>query len=90
MGGGIIFLIDFMDTKFKSKDEVETFTDLPVLATVPVVIEPKMEKFRTISNTFCWVSILFSFGLFAIFGIITVKGIDQSMELAGKIISIVR
>ena len=89
-GGGIIFLIDFMDTKFKSKDEVETFTGLPVLATVPVVIQPKMKKIRAISNAFCTVSVIFSFGLFAIFGIITIKGIDQSIELAGKIISIVR
>ena len=39
---------------------------------------------------FAWLQRLFSFGLFAIFAIITVKGIDQSVELAAKIINIVR
>ena len=89
-GGGIIFLMDFMDTKFKSKDEVESFTELPVLATVPVVSQPKTKRLKAIGNAFCLVSVLFSIGLFGVFGIITVKGIDQSIELAGKIINIVR
>ncbi|MBU4319252.1 MAG: protein GumC [Proteobacteria bacterium] len=89
-GCGIVFLMDIMNTSFKNKEEVESYTNLPVLATVPVLVKPRIEKLRKISNGFCLVSALFSFGLFAVFAFITVQGIERSVEMATKMINIVR
>jgi polysaccharide chain length determinant protein (PEP-CTERM system associated) len=84
-GFGIIFVIDFLDTSFKSKEEVESFTSIPVLTMVPKIFQPETEKWHAIRNAFSLVSVFVSFGLFVIFAIITFKGVDQSMELASKI-----
>ncbi|MFA6012367.1 MAG: XrtA system polysaccharide chain length determinant [Desulfobacteraceae bacterium] len=37
IGGGLIFLLEFMDSSFKDPEDIESFLNLPVLATLPTV-----------------------------------------------------
>jgi capsular polysaccharide biosynthesis protein len=46
IGGGLIFLLEFLDTSFKEPEEIENFLNLPVLATLPTV----MSEFETRRN----------------------------------------
>ena len=36
---GICFLLEFMDNTFKSKEQLEREIDIPVLGTIPNIIE---------------------------------------------------
>lgn len=38
IGGGLIFLLELLDTSFKEPEEIESFLNLPVLATLPTVM----------------------------------------------------
>lgn len=38
LGGGLIFLLEFLDSSFKEPEDIEAFIGLPVLATIPTVI----------------------------------------------------
>lgn len=46
IGGGLIVLLEFLDSSFKEPEEIESFLNLPVLATLPTV----MSESETRSN----------------------------------------
>lgn len=50
LGGGIIFLLEFLDTSFKEPEEIETFLGLPVLATIPTVLNDKELKWKRLKT----------------------------------------
>ncbi|GAB6094594.1 GNVR domain-containing protein [Desulfatiferula olefinivorans] len=53
LGGGLVFLLEFLDTSFKEPEEIEAFIDLPVLATIPTVlneVETRRQKMRLVGS----------------------------------------
>lgn len=55
LGGGLIFLLEYLDTSFKEPEEIEAFLNLPVLATIPTVlneVENRRQKMRLIGSVF--------------------------------------
>jgi polysaccharide chain length determinant protein (PEP-CTERM system associated) len=55
LGGGLIFLLEFLDTSFKEPEDIEAFLNLPVLATIPTVLnasETRRQKMRLIGSVF--------------------------------------
>ena len=89
-GCAIIFIIDFMDLSFKSKEDLEAVAGTDVLITIPVLQQPKMRKWRVLGSMAYGLTIAVSAGLFLIFSFITIEGIDRSTELAFKIIGTMR
>ncbi len=45
VGGGIAFLLDFIDTTFRDPEEIETYLGLPVVCSIPFV-ETQKTRFR--------------------------------------------
>lgn len=80
IGGGLVFLLEFMNKSFKSSDEAESFLGLPILATIPSIQHPKDRIFSRVNNALSVASVLFSFLLLAGFAVITLKGTDAAME----------
>lgn len=88
IGGGIIFLLEYVDNSFKRPEDIETDLGLPVLCSVPRVIDLKTRMLRRFEYAFCVVFGLISFALFAGFAALTQIGVAPTLELVRKVINI--
>jgi protein tyrosine kinase modulator len=75
--GGIVFLLEFLNTSYRSKEDLEATLKIPVLASVPRILQPKEMRFRKLEQVFTFVSLGCSIGLFACFAIITSEGPEK-------------
>lgn len=74
-GGGLAFLLEYIDTSFRKPDEVEDVLKLKVIAAIPTIFNPKQVQLGKIERIGSIAYAAVTFGLFAVFGIITIKGI---------------
>ncbi|NNL41092.1 MAG: hypothetical protein HKO79_01210 [Desulfobacterales bacterium] len=54
-GGGLVFLLEHLDTSLRKPDDIESYLNLPVLATVPAILHPRearMKNFNKILSIF--------------------------------------
>jgi polysaccharide chain length determinant protein (PEP-CTERM system associated) len=86
IGGGIIFLLEFMDTSYRKKEDIESSLGIPLLATVPVILHPKDKKRQRLNLIFSLLSIGFSMVLLAGFAVITSKGPEKVIAFARSLI----
>ena len=88
LGGGLIFLLEYMDTSFKGSDDIESYFDLPLLATIPF-LDQQQRKFRQKLNVvFSTVFALLSVALLAGFAALTLSGVDQTLEVVRRYMQI--
>lgn len=52
IGCGIIFLLEFFDSSFRSPEDMEKFLDVPVIATVPTILLPRDLKWIKVKTGF--------------------------------------
>lgn len=81
IGGGIIYLLEFLDSSFRDAKGVETFLGLSVIATVPVLNNPKINRKHKLNNIFSILSILLSFFLLGVLALVTFYGVEQTIEV---------
>ena len=81
IGCGIIYLLEFLDSSFRDEKDVETFLGLSVIATVPVLNNPKIDRKHNLNNIFSILSILLSFFLLGGFALLTFYGVEQTIEV---------
>jgi polysaccharide chain length determinant protein (PEP-CTERM system associated) len=86
IGGGIIFLLEFMDTSYRKKEDIESSLGIPLLATVPVILHPKDKKRQRLNLIFSLLSVCFSLVLLAGFAVITSKGPEKVIAFARSLI----
>lgn len=84
IGGGLTFLLEFMNKSFKTSDDAESFLGFPVLATIPSLQAPKDRVMSRINNILSIASVLISFLLLAGFAFITMKGTDAALGIVGR------
>ena len=81
VGGGVVFLLEYFDNSFMLPEEIEKELDVAVLCTVPQIHDSKTkQKARIEKVAFCAFCAL-SMVMFAIFTLLTQKGVDQSLDL---------
>jgi polysaccharide chain length determinant protein (PEP-CTERM system associated) len=85
-GGGIAFLLEFFNQGFKSIKDIESYLDVPVLAAIPTVLHKKDKLLRVLNNAAFAFSLMISFVLLAGFALLTLKGVDDALELLKKFI----
>jgi len=88
VGGGIIFLLDFFDTSFKSPSDIETTIGIPVLAMIPTIRDSKYLKRRRINLVLSFFSIAATLILLAGFAVLVFHGIDETRAAVGRFIRI--
>jgi polysaccharide chain length determinant protein (PEP-CTERM system associated) len=87
IGGGIIFLIEFLNASFKSPDEVEKELNLPVLGTIPQIIQPSAQRWRRIEYGLSICSALFALVLLGSFAVMSFLGVEPTLSMVNKIVS---
>lgn len=86
LGGGFIFLIEFLNTSYRNKEEIEATLNVPVLAAIPRILQPKDKKRQKLELTFSIASLCFSIGLLACFAVITAKGPEKVIAFVKTIL----
>jgi uncharacterized protein involved in exopolysaccharide biosynthesis len=88
IGGGLILLLDFLDTSLRRPEDIEDQIGVPVLATVPNVCYRPIDKIKQrLDLGLSIVFIMVDFWLFCCFGILAVKGLDEATRLLEKIVN---
>ena len=87
VGGGIIFLLEFLSASFKSPDDVEEELKLPVLGTIPHIIHPSAQKWRRIENGLSICSALFALVLLGSFAVMSFLGVEPTLSMVNKLIN---
>lgn len=84
IGGGLSFGIEFLRASYRKPEEIESFYDLPVIATIPTIYSPRQLIWRSVN---AFTSLAFSvvnIGLFAIFAYICITGGDSIINAIKK------
>jgi polysaccharide chain length determinant protein (PEP-CTERM system associated) len=87
IGGGGIFLLEYFDPSFKRPEDIEKELDLVVLCSVPRLLDAKRKRLKRIEKVAFFTCLSVSMGLFTVFTVITLKGVNQSMELIKRIVT---
>ena len=88
VGGGIVFLFDFFDSSFKRMDEIESVIGVPVLATLPSLVQPGELKKRRINLLVSTVSLMFTLCLVGCLAVLAFTDVDKVKDLVSRFIPI--
>ena len=76
IGGGLVFLLEYLDTSFRKADDIESYLGLSVLATVPVVLHPKNLRMKRLNQALSIFFVIVAFALMAGFTLVSLGGYD--------------
>lgn len=85
-GGGIVFLLEFLDSSVKQKKDIESAMGFPVLVSIPKVEMPKDRVWFWTNQTLTVFSVMFAIVLCAGFGLIVLKGVDPAVEMLRRVL----
>lgn len=88
LGGGIVVLLEYLDTSYRNKEDIESALGIPLLAAVPSILQPKDKRRQRLAFVFSIVSICSSLTLLAAFAVITLKGPEKVVAFVRSIIQI--
>ncbi len=88
VGGGLVFLREYMDTSFRRPKDVETFLDVPLLAEVPVLRRITDSRKKRLRQSLTYASILLSMVFLGSFAVISFKGVEPVKEYIKKYIAL--
>lgn len=89
IGGGLIFLLEYLDSSFrKTGDDVEDFLELPVLATVPRLFQPREIRLRRLNLAASLLALVVNLGLVAAFAALAFNGVEPTKDLVRAILPI--
>jgi len=83
----LVFLLEYLDTSFRSPKDIEFGVGFPVLATIPIIFNHKYERRQRLNQVFSVVSIMLSFILLSVFAILSFVGVDQTMAILNQLMT---
>lgn len=87
-GGGIVFLLEFLNASFKGPDEVEKELNLPVLGTIPHIIKPSTKKWRRVEFGLSICSVFIALVLLVGFAALSFIGVDTTLSMVDMVLNI--
>jgi protein tyrosine kinase modulator len=84
IGMGLIFLIEYLDTSFRSPKDIESYLGFSVLATIPVINDRKYLRRQRLNQIFSVVTIMFSFILLSAFAVLSFVGVDRTVAIINQ------
>ncbi len=88
LGGGIIFLLEFLNPVIRREEQVEIEIGLPILASIPPLEKPGDAKRKRLELVAFSVVSLYAVVIFSLFAFLNIKGIDKTIELVKPYINI--
>jgi len=88
LGGGLIFLLDYLDTSLKRPDDIEAELGVLVLATIPRIYQPKGQRLKKLNWVLTGFGFLIGFLLLAVFGVLVLNGVNPTIELVQQYTSL--
>jgi len=76
IGGGLVFLLEYLDTSFRKPNDIESYLGLSVLATVPVILHPRDVRMKRLNQVLSIFFIIVAFALMAGFTLFSLGGYD--------------
>jgi len=86
IGGGVAALLEFLDTSFRKAEDLEKAFDLPVLATLPVLIDRKQVLKRRMNNIGSVAMVCINVLLLGLFGLVSLRGGDPLLAIINKVV----
>jgi capsular polysaccharide biosynthesis protein len=86
IGGGIVFLLEYFDKSFRRPEDIERVLDLPILSTVPPVLQTGDRVWRLTNRVLSVICFVFVLALLGFFVSLTMRGVDQTLALVQKFI----
>jgi len=87
LGGGLAYLIETMDTSFKTPEEVEKELQLSVLVSMPIRYTVKELRIIKIKKVLAFASVTVGFLASAAGIVFSIKGVDETMGFAENLLS---
>jgi polysaccharide chain length determinant protein (PEP-CTERM system associated) len=87
VGGGIVFLLEYLDTSFKRPVDIEEDLGVSVLCAVPIILNARQKRHRKMEKAAFFACCTLSLMLLALFTLLTQKGVDSSLDLVKRIIA---
>jgi len=88
VGGGLSYVLEFLDTSIRKTADIEISLGLPVLSTIPAIYQPKDIRKKRFNQILSVSSIIVSSFLFISFSMLVFIGEDRTVGLVKKVISI--
>jgi polysaccharide chain length determinant protein (PEP-CTERM system associated) len=88
IGGGLIFLLEYLDTSFKRPEDIESLLGLTVLCTIPLVVDRKTVIWKRIEKVCCAGTGAISLMLFVGFAVLSFKGVDQTLDIVKQVVNL--
>jgi len=76
IGGGVVFLLEYLDTSFRIPNDIESYLGLSVLATVPVILHPRDVRMKRLNQAMSIFFVIVAFALMAGFTLVSLGGYD--------------
>lgn len=88
LGGGIIFLLEYLNTSFRQLEDIEAVLGLPIIAAIPIIHHRRDRIIERLKQILSIIAVIFSAVLLTIFSVLTTKGVDKTIEFVKKFITI--
>ena len=88
IGGGLVFLLDFMDSSLRRPEDFEPELGVPVLATIPKIHHANDIRRSRLNLMLTVVSLGFTACLLAGFAVLVFNGVEPTLELVGRYVKI--
>jgi hypothetical protein len=88
LGGGIIFVMEYINNSFKRPEDIEADLNVPVLCSVPRIVSRKTRLFRRFELAFFSIFGVFALVVFSGFAALTLIGIAPTLELVGRFVNV--
>ena len=76
IGGGLVFLLEYLDSSFRKPDDIESHLGLPVLATVPAILHPREVRMKRLNQALSIFFIIVAIALLSGFTFISLSGFE--------------
>ena len=87
-GGGVIFLLEFLNPTLRREEQIETEIGLPILASIPPLDKPGAGRKRWIELAAFAIVCIYAISIFLVFYFCYLKGINKTLNFIQTIIHI--
>jgi hypothetical protein len=87
LGGGLIFLLEFLDKSVKKLESVPRKLGIPLLVAVPKIDHPRDVRKRRLNDGFSILAAIMCLALMALFAAVSVLGMQGPTEFVKKILT---